>query len=185
MATDSAIDQLGEAGIVSRTARKPLVATEVAVAVKAGHPRPDIRTVERLVAALRQARSVAYTTTGASGIHFIRLMGQLGIADEVNAKATILDGGLVAEALLDDRADLAVQQRSELLTVPGVDVIGAFPEAVACRTDFTVAAFAMSAGLPHVCAALAFLVSEVARDAYSAYGLTARSAAVAQTKTAA
>lgn len=51
----------------------------------------------------------------------------MGIADEINAKATIVEQGFTAERLITGEADLAVQQISELKQVDGIEVIGAVP----------------------------------------------------------
>ena len=108
----------------------PLVRTGIGVGVAEGTAAAPIETVEELTAALLGARSVAYSRTGQSGIYFASLIEKLGIADEVNAKATILEKGFTAEAIIDGRADLAIQQVSELRFVPGIAVVGPLPEAV-------------------------------------------------------
>jgi molybdate transport system substrate-binding protein len=51
----------------------------------------------------------------------------MGIAAEVNAKATIVEQGFTAERLVSGEADLAVQQISELKQVDGIEVIGPVP----------------------------------------------------------
>ena len=76
------------------------------------------------------ARSVCYSRIGASGLYFAKLIQDLGIADAVNAKATIASTGFTAERLVSGEADLAVQQISELMVVPGIEVVGGLPAAV-------------------------------------------------------
>ena len=48
----------------------------------------------------------------------------MGIADEINAKYTIVEQGFTAERLVSGEADLAVQQTSELKQVEANAVIG-------------------------------------------------------------
>ncbi len=91
----------------------------VGIAVKAGRTHPDISTDAALRTALVQARAVAYSRIGASGILFAELIARLGIAHIVNAHAVIIPSGLTAERLVTDEADLAVQQISELKQVAG------------------------------------------------------------------
>jgi ABC-type molybdate transport system substrate-binding protein len=156
------------AGVIDAALAVPLVRTGVGLAVAKDAPRPPIGTVRQLVTALRAARSVAYSRTGASGIYFARLLGSLGIADEVNARATVVAKGFTANALLDGRADLAVQQVSELRTISGVDLVGPLPEPVQRYTEFA------AAPAPGVAAALElarFLRSDEAHEHYAAYGL--------------
>ncbi len=84
-------------------------------------PRPRLR------ATLLGARSVAYSRIGASGIFFADLIERMGIASEINARATIVPQGFTAERLVTGEADLAVQQISELKLVAGIEVVGPIP----------------------------------------------------------
>lgn len=99
----------------------------VGIAVKAGRAHPDISTDAALRTALIQARAVAYSRIGASGILFAELIARLGIAHIVDAHAVVIPSGLTAERLLTDEADLAVQQISELKQVAGVEIVGPIP----------------------------------------------------------
>jgi molybdate transport system substrate-binding protein len=98
----------------------------VGIAVKAGAVHPDISTEAALCRTLLGARSVAYSRIGASGIFFAGLIEQLGIAAEINARATVT-AGFTAERLIDGNADIAVQQLSELKQVDGAEVVGPLP----------------------------------------------------------
>ena len=122
----SSFDELGD--IVDLASRRAIARTGVGLAVPSGSPAPDISTTESFVEVLLAARSVAYSRTGASGIYFAKLIEELGIADEINSRATIIEKGFIANAVVDGRADLAVQQLSELLFVPEADIIGPFPD---------------------------------------------------------
>ncbi|MGP0089323.1 MAG: substrate-binding domain-containing protein [Xanthobacteraceae bacterium] len=120
------------AGTVSNIAR-----SGVGVAVRAGAPKPDIGTVEAFKRTLLDAKSVAYTTEGASGMHFASVLQRLRIADAVNAKSKTQPGGSVAELVAGGDAELAVQQISELLPVAGTEVVGPFPPELQNFTLFT------------------------------------------------
>ena len=117
----------------------------VGVAVKAGAARPDISSVEALKAALLQAKSIAYSRIGASGVFFAELIQRLGIADEVNAKATVIPSGFTAELAARGEVELAVQQVSELMLVPGIDIVGPLPPGAESVTMFTAGVLAGSA----------------------------------------
>jgi molybdate transport system substrate-binding protein len=125
--TREGIDELAEEGRVVADSRIDLARSYVGVAVVAGAPHPDIATAGALRAALLAARSVAYSRIGASGIFFAQLIAQLGIAAEINAKATIVPAGFTAERLISGEADLAIQQISELKQVAGIEVVGPIP----------------------------------------------------------
>lgn len=109
----------------------------VGIAVKAGRTHPDISTEIALRTALVQARAVAYSRIGASGVLFADLIARLGIAHIVNANAVIVPSGLTAERLLTDEADLAVQQVSELRQVAGIEVVGEIPRALQAPAVFS------------------------------------------------
>jgi molybdate transport system substrate-binding protein len=97
------------------------------VAVLLGAPKPDIGTIEGFTQALVNARSIAATKQGASGIHFARVIEQLGIADVVAPKTKWQTGGLTGELAARGEVELAVQLLSELKAVSGIDVVGPFP----------------------------------------------------------
>lgn len=104
-----------------------LARSYVGLAVKAGARHPDISSVAALRETLLNARCVGYSRMGASGIYFAKLIEQMEIAPEINARAKIIQAGLTAELLPADEAELAVQQISELKLVPGIEVVGPIP----------------------------------------------------------
>ncbi|MEH2509226.1 molybdate transport system substrate-binding protein [Nitrobacteraceae bacterium AZCC 1564] len=104
-----------------------LARSYVGLAVKASAPHPDISSVESLRETLLNARCVGYSRLGASGIYFAKLIEQMEIAAQINARAKVIQAGLTAELLPTDEAELAVQQISELKLVPGIEVVGPIP----------------------------------------------------------
>ena len=82
------------------------------VAAKAGAPKPDISTPEKLKAALLAAKSVAYTDPaggGASGVLVAKMLDRLGIADAIKAK-THLTTGPVGALVASGEGELGLQQ---------------------------------------------------------------------------
>jgi molybdate transport system substrate-binding protein len=112
---------------VAKETQVDLARSYVGIAVREGFPHPDIATEAALRATLLDARSVAYSRLGASGIFFAQLIERMGIAAEINAKATVTPSGFTGERLVTGEADLAVQQISELKQVAGIEVVGAIP----------------------------------------------------------
>lgn len=125
--TREGLDEVIAEGRVIADTAADLARSYVGLAVRAGQPHPDIATETALRRTLLAARSVAYSRLGASGVYFARLIARMGIADEINAKATIVEQGFTAERLVSGEADLAVQQISELKQVEGIEVIGPVP----------------------------------------------------------
>jgi molybdate transport system substrate-binding protein len=139
--TAEAIDQLTDTGVLVRGSRVDLALSAVGIAVKAGAPRPDIGSVDALKSALLKAESIAYSRIGASGVFFADLIQRLGILDEVNAKARIIPSGFTAELVASGAAELAIQQVSELMMVPGVDVAARLPSEAQSTTLFSAGVF--------------------------------------------
>jgi len=117
---------IGEGRVIADSAAD-LARSYVGLAVRKGAPHLDIANEAVLRKTLLAARSVAYSRLGASGVYFAQLIVRMGIATEINAKATIVEQGFTAERLVSGEADLAVQQISELKQVEGIEVIGPVP----------------------------------------------------------
>lgn len=142
--TAQAIDQLIDEGLLVLGSRRDIALSSVGIAVKAGAPKPEIGSVSAFRYALLNAKSIAYSKIGASGVFFADLIQQLGIAEEVNAKARIIPSGFTAELVASGEVELAVQQVSELLTVPGIEVAGRLPAEVQSVTTFSAGLFVSS-----------------------------------------
>ncbi len=130
------IDALKQKGKIVPGSEVTLASSSTAVAVKAGAPKPDISTTEAFVQALLNAKGVAYThpsAGGASGVYFAQLIERLGIADKINAKAKHPPAGGFSATSDDGDADIAIQQKPELMHVAGAEVIGLFPARAECR----------------------------------------------------
>jgi len=169
--TGDGVDELAGLGILDGGSAVQLVRSVVGLAVKAGAPRPDIGTPEALKATLLAAQSIAYSRLGASGVFFAGLIERLGIAEAVNAKATIIPSGLTGALVARSEAQMAVQQLSELMAVPGLDIVGPLPASLQTPTVFSAAMFPGSAHAGEAGRFLQELSSPDAAAAYRAAGL--------------
>ena len=169
--TREGVDELARLGILDGASAADLVRSRVGLAVKAGAPKPDIGTAEALVAALLDAKSIVYSRLGASGVYFAGLIARLGIADAVNAKATVIPSGLTGELVARGEAELAVQQVSELKAVPGLDIVGPLPASLQTPGIFSAAVFTGSINADLARRFLQTLASAEAAAAYGAAGL--------------
>jgi molybdate transport system substrate-binding protein len=138
---DTTIEDLIKAGTLLAGSRRDLARSGVAIAVRAGAPKPDISTADAFKRALLAARSIAYTRSGGSGIYFASLIERLGIADEINRKAKVQDG-LSGELAARGEVEIAVQQTSELMSVAGIDMVGPLPDELQKMTVFSAGVFA-------------------------------------------
>jgi molybdate transport system substrate-binding protein len=128
----SAIDELEQSGKVVAGSRTDLATSSIGVAVRAGSPRPDINSVEDFTRFLLNAKSVAYTTTGASGVHFRGVIEHLGISGAITAKARVLTSGLVGELVAQGEAEVGIQMISEIMAVSGAELLGPLPPELQC-----------------------------------------------------
>ncbi len=148
-----------------------LARSYVGLAVRAGEVHPDISTEPALRAALLGARAVAYSRLGASGILFAKLIEQMGIAAEINARAVIIPQGFTAERLVTGEADLAVQQISELKQVASIAVIGPIPHQLQTPAVFSAGRMAASSRAAQADRLLRYLASPEVAPALRESGL--------------
>ncbi len=137
--TPEAIDGLAKDGKVVPGTRADLAKVGVGVVVKSGAPLPDISTDEAFKRALLAAKSVAYIDPkagGSSGIYVDGLLKRLGIADAIQAKAVLVQGGAVADHVADGEAEIGVHQISEILPVAGVTLVGPLPADIQNYTTY-------------------------------------------------
>ncbi len=167
--TDAGVSELLASGVLAAGSGRDLARSFVGMAVPAGAPHPDISGVAALRATLLAAPSLAYSRAGASGIFFSRLIERLGIASEVNAKATIIPQGFTAALAARGEVTLAIQQVSELLAIPGIEIVGRLPEGANTEAVFTAGLFADAA--PAATAALDWLSAAMDAAALAAAGL--------------
>lgn len=141
--TRSAVDELLKAGKVQKGSDVDLANSSVGMAVRKGAARPDISTTEALKRAIIAAKAISYTdpaSGGASGVHFSKVLERLGIAEQMKARTRFPPGGgFAARLLVAGEVDLAVQQNAELLSVPGVELLGPLPAEWQSVTKFSAA----------------------------------------------
>ena len=165
------MDQVVQLGNIVPASVRVLTRNGIGVGVLAGAPEPDLSSVESFKRVLLNAKSVAYTTEGASGIYFASLIEKLGIAEPIKAKAKTRSGGLIAEFVVSGEAEIAVQQIPEIMAVAGVDYAGPLPAEIQNITVGTAGIFTDAKEPQLAQVLLDFLQSPVAARVFKARGL--------------
>jgi len=147
--------------------------TAVAVAARAGAPKPDINSVDALKHALLSAKSIVYADPakgGLSGVHFARVLERLGLTEQLKAKTILVPGAQAAEVVAKGEAELGVGQASEILPVRGAQLVGPLPGDLASVTVFTAGVGAGTKSSEAAKALVQFLTGPVAAPVFKANG---------------
>jgi molybdate transport system substrate-binding protein len=132
-----ALGDLVTKGKVIADSRVNLVKSPIGIAVKSGAPKPDISSADAVKRALLAAKTIAYSDS-ASGVYVSTEMFQrLGIADEMKDKARKIPATPVGEIVAHGDAEIGFQQISEMLPVPGIDIVGQLPPELQKITVFS------------------------------------------------
>ncbi|WP_240523299.1 substrate-binding domain-containing protein [Polaromonas sp. AER18D-145] len=166
-----AIDKLIASGHVLAGSRVDLVRSGVAVAVRAGAPRPDIATEDALREAVRAARSISYST-GPSGVALAGLFERWGIAGEIQSRIVTPPPGMpVGSLVARGEVELGFQQLSELMHLEGITVLGPLPPAIQIITTFSAGVCTGTRHAEAVRAMLAFMNTPQAAEAKRRQGM--------------
>ncbi|WP_044559055.1 substrate-binding domain-containing protein [Azospirillum sp. B4] len=132
------LDNLVREGEVMDVDHRVLALSKIGMAVKAGAPHPDISTVTALKKVLLHAKSIAYSDS-ASGVFLSTvLFDRLGIADAMKDKAHMIPAEPVGAVVARGEAEIGFQQISELLPLPGIDIVGPLPDDAQKVTPFSI-----------------------------------------------
>jgi molybdate transport system substrate-binding protein len=166
-----AIEKLAAGGHVDPGSRTDLARSAVAIAVPAGATRPDVSSEATIRDAVLRARSIGYST-GPSGAHLVGLFERWGIADAIALRIVQAPPGVpVGTLLAGGDVELGFQQLSELMHLPGIDVIGLLPAEIQVVTVFSAAVCTASNYPAGAKALISFLASSEADAAKRRHGM--------------
>jgi len=166
-----AIDELLATEHLVADSKEDFVHSEVAVAVRAGSARPDISDEAALERAVLAARTIG-TSTGPSGVRLAKLFERWGVAEKLRSRIVVAPPGVpVGRLVAQGEVELGFQQRSELMRLDGIEVVGTLPAAVQIVTTFSAGVCARARHPEAARALIDFLVSPAAAEAKRREGM--------------
>jgi len=176
IAIDGSMDKLCADRIVRSETRVCLADSVLGVGVREGAPKPDVSTPEALKRALVAAKSVGRASPAGGSItggHIMRMFEKLGIADQIAPKTKLSMGGpnsRVSVLVSSGEAEIGLQQASELLDNPDVEMIGMLPPELQQITIYS-AAITANAKQPEAATAMIdALTTPAAKSIFKAKG---------------
>jgi molybdate transport system substrate-binding protein len=171
--TRGMMEDLAKQNKLTADALVNIAGTPVAVAARAGAPKPDIATVEAFKQALLSARSIVYADPakgGLSGVVAARAIERLGITEQMKPKTILVPGAQSGDVVAEGKAELGIAQASEIVPVDGVELVGPLPGDLGTMTLFTGGIGAESRSVPAVKALIEFLTGPDAVPSFKAKG---------------
>jgi molybdate transport system substrate-binding protein len=171
-----ALDELIKQGKVV-AGRTDVARTGIGIAVRKGAPKPDVSSPEALKRALLAAKSIAHTAPAGGGVTAAHVMGvfeKLGIAAEVTPKVKLAAGGpngRVSVLVSSGEAEIGLQQVSELMSNPQVEVIGMLPAELQQMTTYSAGATTSARQMEAAQAFIRHLAAPAAMTIYKTKGL--------------
>ena len=163
--------ELEAEGHIARGSMRDFARSEIGIAVPAWAPRPCVDNEKAVRQAMIEAKRVGYST-GPSGDHFKALCERWGLSDSVLARALKAPPGVpVATLVANGEADLGVQQLSELIGQPGIEVVGPLPGEIQAVTVFSAGVSTASTEREAAQALVAYLASAATQAAKRRHGM--------------
>jgi molybdate transport system substrate-binding protein len=164
------VDTWIKEGKVVAATRTDLARSGIGVAVRAGARKPDVSSVDAFKRAVLDAKSIAFLRVG-SGIHIAAVLERLGIAEAVTSKVTRPESDIVSELVAKGEVELGLVVMTQILTTPGVDLVGPLPSELQSYVVFTAGVGATSkvpAAADHL---MRFLTGPIAIPVIRAQGM--------------
>ena len=167
------VDEWIRSGQIVATTRTDLARSGIGVEVRAGSRKPDIGTVDAFRRALLNARSIAYLKVG-SGVYLDGLFERLGIRPALESKTIRPDSDIVSELVAKGEVELGMTVITQILTTPGVDLVGPLPPGIQSHITFVAGVGSRSRAPKAARELIAFLRGPMARATIRAQGMEPR-----------
>jgi molybdate transport system substrate-binding protein len=161
--TRALIDELAMVGHVVTESAKDIGTVATALAVRRRDVSPAVGSAEELRASLRAADEIHFPdpALATAGIHFAKVLSDLGISDEVASRLQPAPNGAAAMSALaasTRRHPVGCTQVTEILATEGIRLVAVLPPGCDLATTYTCAITAHAAA-PDAAAALIALLT--------------------------
>jgi len=157
-------------GTIAAATRTEIARSGIGVEVRAGARKPDISSVDAFKRALLDAKSIAFLRVG-SGLHIAAVLERLGIAETVKSKVTRPESDSVSELVAKGEIELGLVVMTQILTTPGVDLVGPLPPELQSYVVFTAGVSAASKVPAAADQLMRFLIGPIAVPVIRAQGM--------------
>jgi len=171
VAAPAQIDELIKAGKIIPESRAVLARSGIGVAVRAGAPKPDVRSVDAFKRTLLRARSIAYLKEGQSGVYVAGVLDRLGLAEAIRSKLTLPETDIVSELVSRGEVELGIIVITQIVTTRGVALAGPLPPELQSYIRFTGGISASSKSVDAAKQLMAFLKSPAAISVMKSQGM--------------
>jgi molybdate transport system substrate-binding protein len=166
----SPVDRWIQEGKLVATTRTDVARSGIGVEVRAGTRKPDISSVEAFKRALLDAKSIAYLRVG-SGIYLHGLLERLGIAEAIKSKVTRPESDIVSDLVAKGEVELGMVVITQILTTPGVELVGPLPPEIQSYVAFVAGVSANSRAPDAATQLIKFLTGPKAIHVIRAHGM--------------
>jgi molybdate transport system substrate-binding protein len=170
VALPTPIDNLIKEGHAIADTRTDLVRSGLGLEMRAGAVKPDIGSVDAFKRTLLSLKSVGYLKTPA-GVHLDQQFARLGIADDIRRKAVRPDTDIVSELVAKGEIEAGIVVITQILTTPGVELVGRLPEDLQYYVAFVGAVSTRSMAAGPARDLLNFLIGPVAIPIIKSQGM--------------
>ncbi|MDI1287912.1 MAG: substrate-binding domain-containing protein [Reyranella sp.] len=167
--THALIDGLAQDGHVAAKTAADLGTVETTIAVRRGDTPPAVGDADALRIALLASDEIHFPDPelATAGIHFAKVLRELGIWDEVASRLNTAPNGATAMRALaasTGRRPIGCTQATEILSTPGIVLVAPLPPACALATVYTAAATSKAEAPAEAARLMAMLTAAAGRE---------------------
>jgi molybdate transport system substrate-binding protein len=170
--TSEVIDDLIKSSKIASGGRAEIARSGIGFGIRAGAKKPDVSTPEAVKRTLLNAKSITYVPDGASKVHIVKMLDDLGITNEMKSKTVLAKGADEAtQSAADGKVELVLTLISEIVPTRGLELIGPFPAKYQSYVSFAAAISPNAKNTDAAKALIQFLTSPAAGPTYKAKGM--------------